>query len=326
MTNKKDPPDPTATTELDSLEPGQSGQKRQIERQEIRVFAAVMHARGFGRAAEQLGVSQSAVSQTIARLEDKVGTALVLRNHQPELTEAGLRFMKFARTVINEEAATLEDLASLRSGALSTLNLAMNSMVNRIYGHQLLLTFCDDYPLTRLKLDVAPSREIIYGVDEGRWELGFGPFLHQMPGHFTSITFFSEQRTLVVHQAHPMANELLGAQPQALPGLLSEVPLLTSYLDDAAKRPGLERLRNQFASVWEVSNLELRLALAASGKGVTYLSNHLLEELSGFEPVKGSDISLIERDVGLCYKTDAALSEGAKRFIGICQRRFPPTA
>lgn len=284
------------------------------------MFAAVVEAAGFGRAAEQIGLSQSAVSQSIARLEHKLGTALVLRKTKPELTEAGLRFMKFAQTVINEEAATLDDLAALSSGALSTLNLAMNSMVNRIYGHQLLLKFCDDNPLTRLKLDVAPSREIIYGVDDGRWELGFGPFLHHMPGHFQSLRFFQEQRTLVVHEDHPLVTELLHTPAK----VLGQVPLLTSYLDEAAKRPGLERLRNQFASVWEVSNLELRLALAASGKGITYLSNHLLSDLTGFQPITGLDISLIERDVGLCYKTDAALSEGAKRFIGICQRRFPP--
>ena len=295
----------------------------QIERQEIRVFAAVMEARGFSRAAEQLHLSQSAVSQTVARLEHKLGAVLLLRNKTPELTEAGLRFMKFARTVITEEAATIDDLASLQSGALSTLNLAMNSMVNRIHGHKLLLEFCELYPLTRLKLDVTPSREIIYGVDDGRWELGFGPFLHRMPGHFTSLPFFSEQRTLVVHELHPMASDLLNTEGSQLSELIAQVPLLTSYLDDAEKRGGLERLRNQFSVVWEISNLELRLALAKSGKGIIYISNHLLNELNGFKPISGLDISLIEREVGLCYKTDAPLSEGAKRFIGICQRHFP---
>jgi len=316
-----DPKDPSKSP----LPPGpaaQAGAPPQIERQEIRVFAAVMDARGFGRAAEQLGISQSAVSQSIARLEHKLGTVLLVRNTQPELTEAGLRFMKFARTVINEEASTLEDLAALGSGALSTLNLAMNSMVNRIYGHELLLQFCDDNPLTRLKLDVTPSRDIIYGVDDGRWELGFGPFLHRMPGHFNTQAFFTEERTLTVHSDHPLAPQLLAKPAQAL----GQVPLLTSYLDDAAKRGGIERLRNQFASVWEISNLELRLALAASGKGIVYLSNHLLDELEGFVPIEGLDISVIQREVGLFYKKDAALSEGAKRFIGICQRRFPPLA
>jgi hypothetical protein len=60
----------------------------------------------------------------------------------------------------------------------------MNSVVSRVYGRELMLEFCERNPLTRLKLDVAPSRELIYGVEEDRWELGFGPFQHHMPGHF----------------------------------------------------------------------------------------------------------------------------------------------
>ena len=48
-----------------------------IERQELKVFLAVVDAGGFGRGAEQVNLSQSAVSQTIARLEDKVGTQLL---------------------------------------------------------------------------------------------------------------------------------------------------------------------------------------------------------------------------------------------------------
>ena len=99
--------------------------------------------------------------------------------------------------------------------------------------------------------------------------------------------------------------------------------LLTSYLDDATRRPGQEqRLRNQFASVWEVSNLELRLALAEAGKGVTYLSNLLLDRLDGFHPIGGLEISRFEREVGLYYKRHRALSEGARRFIAICESHF----
>ena len=51
----------------------------QIERHEIRVFSAVVEEEGFGRAAERLNVSQSAVSQAIANLEHKLETPLLLR-------------------------------------------------------------------------------------------------------------------------------------------------------------------------------------------------------------------------------------------------------
>lgn len=291
----------------------------QIERHEIRVFAAVVEEGGFSRAAERLNVSQSAVSQAVANLEHKLDTRLLIRKGRPKLTEAGKRLLGFAHTVINEEQRTLADIQRIRVGALSTLNLAVNSVVSRVHGRGLMLEFCERNPLTRLKLDVAPSRELIYGVDEDRWELGFGPFQHNMPGHFVTTPFFTEERRLVVHEAHPRCAELR-RDPETE---FATATLLTSYLDDAARRPGHEqRLRNQFASVWEVSNLELRLALAEAGKGVTYLSDRLLDQLDGYHCIEGLEISRFEREVGLFYKRHRALSEGARRFIATCEDYF----
>ncbi len=290
----------------------------QIERNEVRALSAVVEEGGFSRAAERLSLSQSAVSQTIANLEHKIGTALFARGRKPVLTEAGVRLFRYAQTVLNEERTALEDLEQLRRGGLSTLNLAMSSLVNRFHGTQLMLTFCERNPLTRLKLDVAPSREIIYGVDEDRWELGFGPFQHQMPGHFQTRPCFDETRVLVVHEAHPEF-EQLRREPLAA---LSRATLITSYLDEVAKRQGGERLRRAFAGIWEVSHLELRLALVAAGKGLTYVSDRLLPELNGFIPIEGVDFATIARTVGVYYKKNGALSEAAKRFLTIVAARF----
>ncbi len=290
----------------------------QIERHEIRIFSAVVEEGGFSRAAERLNISQSAVSQAVANLEHKLDTQLLLREKQPELTEAGKRLFSFTQKVINEEHNTLEDIQQIRTGALSTLNLAMNSMVNRFHGRELLLEFCERNPLTRLKLDVAPSREIIYGVDADRWELGFGPFSKHMPGHLVTQPYFAERRLLVVHQNHPRFDALQQHPERDL----SQATLLTSYLDDVAKKPGSERMRNHFLSVWELSNLELRLALAEAGMGVTYLSDRFFETLEGYHMIDGLVISSITRQVGLYYKKHSALSEGSKRFVAICQSRF----
>jgi|GEM_PF-2432175 len=46
----------------------------QIERNELRVLSAIVEEEGFGRAAERLNLSQSAVSQTMANLEHRLGT------------------------------------------------------------------------------------------------------------------------------------------------------------------------------------------------------------------------------------------------------------
>ncbi len=295
----------------------------QIERNEIRVFAAVVEEGGFGRAAETLDVSQSAVSQAVANLEHKLDSQLLLRGRKLELTESGKRLFSFARTVINEESQALSDLERIRTGALSTLSLAMSSTVNRFYGRSLLLEFCERNPLTRLKLDVAPSREMVYGLDEDRWELGFGPFQSRMPRHFECLAFFSENRVLTVHEHHPDFAELISNPASCM----AHQTLLTSYLDDAGKRPGGGvRIRDTVGDVWEVSHLELRLALCEAGKGLCYLSERLVSELPGYHQIPGLETSAFAREVGLYYKKHKALSEGAKRFIGICQRAFAPGA
>jgi len=290
----------------------------QIERHEVRVFDAVIDAGGFSRAAERLNLSQSAVSQTIANLEHKVGTLLVVRGRQPELTEAGRRMYTYARLVLLEEHQALEDIELIKTGALSTLSLATNSMVNRYFARELMLEFCAKNPFTRLKLDVVPSKEIIYGVDEDRWELGFGPLQTAMPQHFHIRVYFHEQRILSVHKNHPRFDALM-ASPQAE---LANTTLLTSYLDEAAKRDSAARLSDQFAAVWEISNLDLRLALAADGKGVTYLSDRLLADAEGMVEIPGLDASRIPREVGIFYKKHEPLSTGAQHFLSICDRRF----
>lgn len=292
----------------------------QIERHEIRIFAAVVEEDGFSRAAEKLDVSQSAVSQAVANLEHKLDCQLLVRGRKLALTESGKRLFSFSRLVINEESLALDDIQRIRTGALSTLNLAMSSTVNRFHGERLLLEFCEKNPLTRLKLDVAPSREMVYGVDEDRWELGFGPFQSRMPGHFECLPFFRETRHLVVHEDHPDFEALVAEPGRHLPSQT----LLTSYLDDAGKRPGNQRIRDMVQDVWEVSHLELRLALCAAGKGVTYLSDTLLSDLTGYHHIAGLEVSEFQREVGLYFKKHKALSEGAKRFIGICQRAFSP--
>ena len=293
-------------------------QSLQIERHELRVFDGILRAGGFSRAAERLNLSQSAVSQTMANLEHKLGTQLIVRGRRPELTEAGLRMQTYAGLVLHEEQLALADIERIRTGALSTLNLATNSMVNRCFARALMLEFCDANPLTKLKLDVVPSKEIIYGVTDGRWELGFGPFQSEMPKQLNTRVLLSETRTLAVHRQHPLFDELM-ADPL---GQLNRTTLLTSYLDDVDKRPNVDRLRGLFGAIWEISNLDLRLDLAAAGKGVTYLSDRLLADADGMVAIPGLDAGSIQRDVGIYYRKHEPLSAGAKRFVALCERHF----
>ena len=291
----------------------------QIERNELRCFHAVIEAGGFSRAAERLDLSQSAVSQTIANLEHRLGTSLLRRGNPPQPTEAGIRLLRFAQTTLNEEREAIADIAQIKSGALSTLSLALSPAANARIGIALLKEFCERNPLTRLKVVVAPSREIVHGVAEGRWELGFGPFHHNMPAHFALHPCFSETRRLMIARDHPARSAL--ARDGV--GTMRELPLVTSYLDDSARRATGERLRDAFGSVWEVSHMELRLALVADGKGVTYVSDLLTAVPAQLVPVEGLPYSSIDRQVGAYHLKHQPLSQAGTRFLALCHERWP---
>jgi DNA-binding transcriptional LysR family regulator len=290
-----------------------------IERNELRCFHAVIEAGGFSRAAERLDLSQSAVSQTIANLEHRLGTSLLHRGSPPQLTEAGIRVLRYAETVLNEEREALADIAQIKSGALSTLSLALSPAANAHIGVSLLKEFCERNPLTRLKVVVAPSREIVLGVGQGRWELGFGPFHHSMPAHFALHPCFAETRQLMIARDHPARRELTRDSARTV----HELPLVTSYLDEGARRSTGERLRDAFASVWEVSHMELRLALVADGKGVTYVSDLLTSVPSQLVPVEGLPYSSIDRQVGAFCLKHQPVSQAGTRFLALCHERWP---
>jgi DNA-binding transcriptional LysR family regulator len=290
----------------------------QIERNEIRCFHAVIDAGGFSRAAERLDLSQSAVSQAIANLEHRLGVMLLRRGNPPQLTEAGLRLLRYAETVMNDERETLADIEQIRSGALSTLSLALSPAANARFGVSLLQQFSERNPLTRLKVVVAPSRELVYGVSDGRWELGFGPLQHTMPEYFAFHPCFAEVRRLMIARDHP-SRAAVQRDPQAV---LRTLPLVTSYLDETTRRSGGDRLRNAFASVWEVSHMELRLALVADGKGVTYVSDLVTKLPDQLVPIEGLPFSSIERQVGVYYLRHKTLSQAGARFLALCRERW----
>ena len=97
-----------------------------IERHELRCFHAVIEAGGFSRAAQRLDLSQSAVSQTVSNLEHRLGASLLHRGSPPRPTEAGMRLLRYAESMLHEERETLADIQRIKAGALSTLSLSLS--------------------------------------------------------------------------------------------------------------------------------------------------------------------------------------------------------
>jgi DNA-binding transcriptional LysR family regulator len=86
-----------------------------MELRQLRAFVHVTHAGTFTRAAEELHLAQSAVSQSVSRLEAELGFALLRRTSRGvELTEAGVVVFERAREIVAGADAIRSDLAALR--------------------------------------------------------------------------------------------------------------------------------------------------------------------------------------------------------------------
>jgi len=286
-----------------------------IDTQEIRVFKAVCDQQGFQKAADKLFISQSAVSQTISGLEKKLDTLLLQRNPL-KLTETGARLLDYAQMVLSEEGHVLKDITNIKHGVSSTLSLAISGTANELYGDRLLTAFLEHSPLTRIKLNVMPSRQIIAAVNSDLWDLGFGPFQQVMPAGVETLPLFEDHRTLMVSQLH---NKKLKAGDTLL---ASQLPLIVSHLDDPDMRPAIDKLRNHFGNIWEVSDMSLRIKLVARGLGMAYLDESLVALHENGGELRAVAFGLVSRmplQFGLFYPRGKALASGAVKFIETCK-------
>src|SRR4051812_40211153 len=97
-----------------------------VELRHLAALQAVAQAGSFGRAAQRLGYTQSAVSQQIAALERVVGERLIERPGGPRpvtLTEAGRLLLAHADAIVARLKAAQADMAALREGEAGTLRV-----------------------------------------------------------------------------------------------------------------------------------------------------------------------------------------------------------
>ncbi len=291
-----------------------------FENSELRAFHAVIEEGGFKRAAESLHISQSAVSQAVAGLESKLGTVLIQRGKELRLTDAGRRLFDHAFEVLTGEQQTLEDIAQLRQGQAETLNLALSASINRFYAPQLISAYNQRNPQVRMKIAEMPARNIIYTVLAGSVELGLGPFQKDMQA-FDTVPLYTDSRHLVVSPRHTRFEAMSRGEAAAL----KQTPLIASALDSPDMRPSIQRIRDQFSTVWEISSLSLRIHMVAEGMGVTFIDRRLLAEhpdCADFHIIDDVSFSTIDKEVGLYYRAGKQLSVAAQAFVGLCREHW----
>ena len=129
-----------------------------IDLNALSIFCMVADERNFRAAADRLGVTRSAVSQTIRKLEEAMGIALVQRTTRSvSLTEAGKQlYDEVSPSIANLMQATLST-SSLSGIARGRLRLAVSSIAESFLSGPLLAGFAQAHP--QVQLDIVVTDE-----------------------------------------------------------------------------------------------------------------------------------------------------------------------
>jgi DNA-binding transcriptional LysR family regulator len=162
---------------------------------ELKAFVAVVAHGNFARAAAELGMSASALSQTIRELETQLGVRLLNRTTRSlSLTHAGARLHARFKPAMIEMEAALEDVAGLRDTPAGTLRVNMPSVAAAAYLKPVFGRFHQAYP--DIVLDVTIDDRVIDIVAAG-YDVGarLGEYLE---ADMVSVKLGGEQRQLAV--------------------------------------------------------------------------------------------------------------------------------
>src|SRR3954471_5447903 len=126
----------------------------------LEAFLSVAQHRSFRRAAAELRVTPSAISQAVRTLEARIGAALFIRTTRSVgLTEAGERFISRAKPAFEELVAASEVARDLGQRPAGLLRLSVPRAVVPILLEPLIASFCQAYP--EVEVEIAASAELV---------------------------------------------------------------------------------------------------------------------------------------------------------------------
>ncbi len=278
-------------------------------------FLAVAEEGNFTRAAERVGRTQPAVSQSVKKLEDELGTPLFARDSPGlSLTDAGKMLMEHARRIVRLRDDTVRQLATLRNLNSGTLSIAAHESAAVYLLPGPLREYLHRFPhvkvgIYRSRLEDIPRQVMDREVDVG--------FVKEAPAfrEIRSVSVYSDQMILIASPRHPLASR----SPVDIEELDNE-PFIVHHLCSDTE----QKIRRCFeahstrwniaAELWSFENVkdfvqrEVGLAIVPRVTVAPELSAGTLKEI----PVKGLNIP---RETLMVVRDQGYMSDSAREFI-----------
>jgi DNA-binding transcriptional LysR family regulator len=249
-----------------------------MDTRQLAAFCAVVERASFSQAAEQLGVTQPAVSLQIRSLEKRLGVQLLDRSgRRVEPTDAGRRLYRSALRLLAQEEQLLAELGEEAHGELSgRLELGASTGPGGTVIPVVICEFQEQHPQVHVALTVSDTQRIVEQVARRELELGVVGAARR---HRSVVfePFFRDEVVLVCPPGHPFAGRTISlddlrGQPLVV---MQEGAGVRQVIEDELRAAGA-RLRD-FDVRLELGLQESVRSAVEAGFGVTFISRSAVE-------------------------------------------------
>src|SRR5947207_2125080 len=296
-----------------------------MDTRQLAAFCAVVERRSFSQAAEQLGVTQPAVSLQIRSLEKRLGLQLLDRSgRRVQPTEAGQRLYRSAQRLLALEQQLLAELGEEAGGELSgRLEIGASTGPGGTVLPTLLCEFQQRHPGVHVALSVSDTQRVVEQVARRELELGVVGAARRHRG-VVFEPFFHDEVVLAVPQGHRFAGRTvtldeLKEEPLVL---MQEGAGVRQVIDDELRAAGV-RPRDLDVRL-ELGLQESARSAVLAGYGVTFISRSAIVADVAAGTVATARVDGLEpsREIWLVRSGGRAETRVAQAFVEFARDRL----
>lgn len=282
----------------------------------LKTFATSAQLENFRRAAEKLYLAQPTVTMHIKNLEEHLGILLFERKGRSvRLTEAGRRFLPYARQIISNFESGVHDLESWRQGYKRKLTIAVSPLIAASMLPMIVRQFLAGYPDIEIVIEVMESIDINGTIAEGQADIGL---TRMRPAHAGVAQLKLNDDPVILVAPHD-GGDAESSPPLDVEQLLNRYLILThnhpEYWDELL---GGIRLKFPRIRTMKVSQVHVTKRFIEEDLGISFLprSTVLREVLEGrVLEVHTDEIAMPVASTYLIHQTDKEEAAAFMRFI-----------
>ena len=248
-----------------------------IEFRHLRTVKAIHDSGGLARAADQLNITQSALSHQIKGLEDQAGVELFVRRSKPlKLSAAGMRLLRLAERILPEIDALEQEFAGLRSGKAGRLHIAIECHACFEWLFPVLEQFRKAWPDVDVDIRPGLAFDALPALQKEEVDVVISSDPERLPGvEFQPL--FDYAPVFVASSAHPLAGKEFVEAEDFRGETLISYPVDRARLDVFSQL--LTPAKVEPAAVRQVELTAVILLLVASNRGVAVLPDWVVREV-----------------------------------------------